>query len=82
MCASESGQIDERLYAKVTPFANGSLEQARRAFPRADQHLVKFLEGKRIGSELRTRAVNGAVRLSPVILNRKFRPRHKLLQIF
>ena len=83
MCAlSESSQIDERVYAEVTPVGNWRLEQAWRSLPRADQHLLKFVEGGRIGSELCTRAVDGAVRSSLVILNVTFRPRHKLLQFF
>jgi hypothetical protein len=64
----------------MAPLGHWRIEQAWRSLPSADQHLLKLLEGGRIRSELCARAVDGAVRLSLVTLNRKFRPRHKLLQ--
>jgi hypothetical protein len=80
--ASESRQIEERVYAGVVPVGNRRLEQAWRPLPSAGEYLLEFLEGGRIRGELLKRAVNGAVRSSLVILNITFRPRHKLLQVF
>jgi hypothetical protein len=82
MRVSESRQIEERVYARVTPLENWRLKQTWRPLPSTGEDLLEFLEGGRIRGELLKRAVNGAVRSSPVILNIAFRPRHKLLQIF
>src|SRR5580765_7601029 len=74
MCVSEPRQVEKGVDTRMLLVDNWCLKEARRSPTRTDQHLSKFREGERIRGEACTGAMNGAVRLCPVILNVTFRP--------
>lgn len=63
----------------MVPFDDWRFEQARRTLSGTLQNLVKLLQGLRIQSQFRVGMMDGAVRAPPLIPNKMFRPRHKLL---
>jgi hypothetical protein len=72
----EASQVQKRIDAGMTSVVDWRLKQAWRANASAAQQLLKFCESNWIGGELATRAMNGAIRPLPVILNITFRPGH------
>jgi hypothetical protein len=72
----KSCQLNQRLDAQMTALEDRCLKQARRSLPGNRHQSLKFCECHRIRGELRTRAVDGAIRSPPLTLNEKFRPGH------
>lgn len=79
MCGSESRQMNEGIDTGVPAVHDGRFKQACGPVPDAVQHLMEFFQAVRIEYQLRVSTVDGAVRASPLIPNKTFRPRHRLL---